>query len=61
MTNPSQHSNESTLNVSLPHVVNIRLIGALDMLWIGGVVFSFTGHAVREFRDPSCHEMVDVI
>jgi len=39
----------------------MRLIEALDMLWVGGVVCGTIGHTVREFRDPGRHEMVNVI
>ena len=61
MTNPSQHSKETTRNVFLPHRIDIRLVRASDVLWIGGVVCRVTGYTVREFRDPACHEMVSVM
>jgi len=61
MTNPSQHSSKSTPNIYLPHGINIRLIEAQGMRWIGGVVCNVTGYAVREFQDPGCHETVNVI
>jgi len=34
---------------------------APDMFWIGGVIYDTTEHTVREFRDPGCDEMVNVI
>ena len=49
-----------TGNTLHPHVIDIRLVFALDMLWIGGVVFFAKGYTVREFRYPACHEMVNV-
>jgi len=61
MTNPSQHDIEMTTNTHNPHGIRIRLIFAFDMLWVGGVVSEATKRAVREFRDPGCHEMDNVI
>jgi len=61
MTNPSQHNIEMTTDTFNPHGINIRLVCALGMLWIGGLVFEATKHTDREFRDPCFHEMVNVI
>ena len=52
---------EVTRDTSNLHGINIRLMYAPDMLWIGGVILGITEHTVRELRDPSCHEMVNVI
>ena len=61
MTNPSQHGPKMIRDTSSPHGINKRFMFALDMLWIGGVVFGITEHTIREFRDPACDEMVNVI
>ena len=61
MTNPSQHSSKSTRNTSALRGIKKRLIEAPDKLWVGGVIRKVTRHTVREFRNPGCHEMVNVI
>ena len=61
MTNPSYHDMKVTRNASNLHGINIRLVYAPDMLWIGGVIYRVTEHTVREFRDPPFYEMVNVI
>jgi len=61
MTNPSQHSTKSIANACITHGINVRVMCTPDMLWIEGFIHDLTGQTVREFRDPGCHEMVDVI
>jgi len=61
MTNLSQHGSKTARNVSNPHLINVRFMFAPDMLWIGGVIYAMTGQTVREFRNPGCHEVVNVI
>jgi len=61
MTNPSQHGLKMARNTSIPHGINKRFTFALDMLWIEGVIYGITEHTIREFRDPACDEMVNVI
>ena len=61
MTNPGQHDFKMTRNTSIPHGINKRFISAPDMLRIEELVWDITEHAVREFRDPACHETVNVI
>ena len=61
MTDPNQHNIETPRNTSLPNGVNIHRVRAPDMLWIRGVVYGATEYTIREFRDPPCHEMIDVI
>ena len=61
MTNPSQHIIKMSGNAFNPRGINIRLVCAPGMLWIEGLVFGITKCTVREFRDPSCYEMVNVI
>ena len=50
-----------TRNTSNLHGINIRLMYAPDMLWIGGVIYRVTEYTVREFRGPPFYEMVNVI
>jgi len=61
MTNLSQHGNKTIRNTSIPHGINKRFIQPPDVFWIGGVIYNVTGHTVREFRNPGCHEVVNVI
>ena len=62
MTNPSQHGVKLIGNTFNPHGINIRLIFAPDdMLWIPELVYRVTEHTVREFRDPACYEVVNII
>jgi len=41
-----------TGNESLPHDINIRLMVAPDVLWIGGVVRGAVEHTVYGSLDP---------
>ena len=61
MTNPWQHSIKITRDVFSPHGINIRLMFAPDVLWIGGVVWGGHRHTKREFRYSACDDMVKVI
>ena len=61
MTNPSHHNIKAIRNAPNLLGINIRLMYALDMLWIGGLVSSVTEHTIREFGNSPCHEMVNVI
>ena len=61
MTNLTQHIFKMIRNTPIPHGINIRLICALDMLWIVGVIQDATEHTVRVVRDPACDEMVNII
>jgi len=49
MTNPQQHSVKITKNISIPKGINKCLVCAPGMLWVEGIVWSGTGHTVREF------------
>ena len=61
VTNLSQHSVKTTLDTLIPHTINVRLMLALSVLRVGGVVYKIAWHTVCEFRDPPFHEMVDII
>ena len=61
MTNPSQHIFKMAGNTAIPHGINIRLICAPDVFWAGRVIQDAAEHTVREFRDPACHEVVNII
>ena len=61
VVNLGQHCVKTTLNTFIPHRINVRLMLALSVLWVGGVVYHRAWHTVREFRDPLFNEMVNVV
>jgi len=61
VTDPRQHGVEMAWNTFIPHGINVCLVCALGVLWIGGLVLNATGHTVRELRDPACNKVVNEI
>ena len=52
MTNLGQHSVKTARNALISHGVDVRLMCALQVPWVGSVVPGVVRHTVREFRDP---------
>ena len=61
MTNPRQHGMKVARNAFISNGIDVRVMCAPGMLWIGGLVRGATGRTIREFRYPAFHKMVNVI